>query len=147
MAVTVKIRGKEFPLCLTVAALDKINDKCGGLGSIMSFLKGDPEIPEGATEEQAERLTAEAASRAKCNNTWMLGLLMQEGEENRQMEARFGDGDRTARAVPTPEELAHLLTPGQMEEYRLNVILAVNEGMKRTFEAVPSKNGDQAGER
>jgi len=147
MAVTVTIRGKQFPLCLTVAALDKINDKCGGLGGIMGFLKGDPEITEGTTEEQAEMLAAEAASRAKCNNTWMLGLLMQEGEENRQMEARFGDGDRTPRAVPTPEELVHLLTPGQIEEYRLSVLMAVNEGMKRTFEAVPSKNVYQAGER
>lgn len=146
MGVTVKIRGKEFPLCLTVAALDKINDKCGGLSGIMNFLKGRPEETEGLTDEQKEKLAAEAASRAKCNNTWMLGLLMQEGEENRLLEARFGDGDRSRRAVPEPEELMHLLTPGQIEEYRLSVLMAVNEGMKRTFEAVPSKNGDQAEE-
>lgn len=147
MGVTVNIRGKEFPLCLTVAALDKINDKCGGLGGIMNFLQGNPEVTEGMTKEQAEQLTTEAASRAKCNSTWMLGLLMQEGEENRLIEARFGDGDRNRRAVPAPEELMHLLTPGQIDEYRLSVLMAVNEGMKRTFEAVLSKNGDQAGER
>ena len=147
MAIVVVIKGKEFPLRLTVAALDKINDKCGGIGGIMDFLRGNPEEIEGLDDLQKEQKVVEAASRAKINNAWMLGLLMQEGEENRLIEARFGEGDRTPRAVPGPEELMHLLTPAQIEEYRLNILMAVNEGMKRTFEAVPSKNADQAGER
>lgn len=148
MGVTVTIRGKEFPLCLTVAALDKINDQCGGLGGIMDFLRGNPEEIKGLNEEQLQKLAVEAASRAKYNNAWMLGLLIQEGEENRMIEAKFqDDGDRKRRAVPGPEEMLHLLTPGQIEDYRLSVLMAVTEGLKRNLEAVPSKNVNQAGER
>jgi hypothetical protein len=158
MGVTVTIRGKEFPLCLTVAALDKINDQCGGLGGIMDFLKGCPSgtvmLKEdhldaaGVSKEQWEAEKMEAASRAKCNNAWMLGLLVQEGEENRLIEARFEDGaDRKRRQVPSPEDMVHLLTPGQIEGYRLSILRAVTEGMKRTFEAESSKNVDQAEER
>lgn len=147
MAVTVIIRGKEFPLCLTVAALNPLNEKCGGIGGIMDFLRGNPEEIEGLNEAQLQQLATEAASRAKYNNAWMLGLLIQEGEENRIMEARFeSGGDTVRRSVPGPEEMAHLLTPGQIEEYRLSIIMAVNESLKRTLEATP-KNGYQgAGE-
>ena len=158
MAVIVQIRGKEFPLCLTVAALDAINEKCGSIGGIMDFLKGNPsEIAaleeeqldaSGVTRELWEAEKLEAASRAKINNAWMLGLLVREGEENRLIEARFQeDGGCKRRAVPGPEEMIHLLTPGQIEEYRLSVLLAVTESMKRNLEAVPSKNVYQAGER
>ena len=88
----------------------------------------------------------EAANRAKYNNAWMLGLLIQEGEENRLMEARFQDnGDRIRRQVPGPEEMVHLLTPGQIEDYRLSILMAVNESLKRTLEATP-KNGLQGAE-
>lgn len=146
MAVTVNIRGKEFPLCLTVAALDALNDKCGGIGGIMEFLRGYPADTSDMNEQQAEKANLEAVSRARYNNAWMLGLLVQEGEENRLMEARFDSGDTKRRAVPGPEEMVHLLTPGQIQEYQLSVLLAVNESMKRNFEAVPSKNADQAGE-
>lgn len=147
MAVTVNIRGKEFPLCLTVAALDALNDKCGGIGGVMDFLRGYPADTSGMDEALAEKENLEAVSRARYNNAWMLGLLVQEGEENRLIEARFEGGDTKRRVVPGPEEMVHLLTPGQIQEYQLSVLLAVNESMKRNFEAVPSKNADQAGER
>lgn len=147
MAVKVTIRGKEFPLCLTVAALDTINDKCGGLGGIMDFLRGYPVDTSGMDEDQAEKTNIEVAGRSRYNNAWMLGLLVQEGEENRLIEARFDGGDMKRRLVPGPEEMVHLLTPGQVQEYQLSVVLAVNESMKRDFEAVPSKNANQAGER
>lgn len=147
MGTTVTIRGKEFPLCLTVAALDALNDKCGGIVGIMDFLRGYPADTEGLTDAQAEAANLEAFSRARYNNAWMLGLLVQEGEENRLIEARFTGGDGKRRAVPGPEEMTHLLTPGEIEGYRLSVLLAINESMKRKLEAVPSKNVDQAGER
>lgn len=158
MSVMVTIRGKKFPLCLTVSALDKINENCGGIGGIMDYLKGCPsEVAllnadqldaAGVTREQWEMEKLEAASRAKYNNAWMLGLLVQEGEENRLIEERFLDGgDRMRRPVPGPEDLVHLLTPGQIEGYRLSILRAVTEGMKRTFEAESLKNVDQAEER
>ncbi len=143
--VTVEIRGKKFPLCLTVAALDVINDKCSGIGGIMDFLRGNPEQVEGLNEDQLQQLAMEAASRAKYNNAWMLGLLIQEGEENRIMEARFDGSDTMRRAVPGPEEMVHLLTPGQVSGYQLAILQAVNESLKRTLEAT-QKNVFQGAE-
>lgn len=154
--VTVDIRGKKFPLCLTVAALDELNEKCGGIGRIFDFLKGYPsEIAElkdkeleaaGVSAKQWMEERLEASSQAKVNNAWMLGLLIQEGEENRIMEARFKSGSDTERhSVPGPEDMVHLLTPGQIEDYRLSIIMAVNESLRRTLEATP-KNGYQGAE-
>lgn len=146
MAVEVEIRGVKFPLCLTVAALDALNEKCGGIGGVGEFLKGDPEDLEGLEEAEREKRLMEAAGRAKHNNAWMLGLLIAEGEENRLVEARFAGENTKRRAVPGPEEMVHLLTPGEVEQYRLAVLQAVTDGMKRKIEAVPSKNGYQAGQ-
>lgn len=145
MGVAVTIRGKKFPLCLTVAAVDQLNEKCGGIGGIMDFLRGNPEQTEGLNEAQLQQLAQEAASRAKYNNAWMLGLLIREGEENRIMEARFDGGDVERRPVPGPEDMVHLLTPGQIEDYRLSIIMAITESLKRTLEATP-KNGFQGAE-
>ena len=145
MAVTVEIRGKKFPLCLTVAALDQLNEKCGGIGGIMDFLRGNPEEIQGLNDAQLQQLSMEATSRAKYNNAWMLGLLIREGEENRIMEARFDGGDTERRSVPGPEDMVHLLTPGQVVAYQLAIIQAVNESLKRTLEITP-KNGFQGAE-
>lgn len=145
MAVAVEIRGKKFPLCLTVAALDQLNEKCGGIGGIMDFLRGNPEEIQGLNDTQLQQLSMEATSRAKYNNAWMLGLLIREGEENRIMEARFDGGDTERRSVPGPEDMVHLLTPGQVVAYQLAIIQAVNESLKRTLEITP-KNGFQGAE-
>lgn len=158
MGISVTIRGKEFPLCLTAAALDRINDQCGGIGGITDFLRGYPSEIARLDEKQLEAADVsrelweaeklEAVSRSRVNNAWMLGLLVEEGEENRLIEARFTeDGDFKRRAVPGPDEMVHLLTPGQAEDYRMSVLLAVKDGMKRTIETVPSKNVYQAGGR
>ena len=157
MAIEVTIRGKVFPLCLTVAALDALEEKCEGLSGLGRFLSGDPsEIAlleedqlekAGVTKEMWEREKNEAFNRSLYPNAWVLGLLIQEGEENRLMEAMFDGGDTNRRKVPGPEEMVHLLTPGQVTLYRSAVAAAVHASMKRTLEAVPSKNGYQAGER
>lgn len=121
--VEVEIRGKKFPLCLTVAALDKINEKCGGLKHLSAWLNGSDDI------------TIVAA-----NTAWLLGVLVTEGEENRLMEARFS-GDRVDRkAVPDSEALSHLLTPGSAIKYRVPVMEAVNESLRQDIEAEHSKN-------
>ena len=106
--VEVEIRGKKFPLCLTVAALDKINAKCGSMKNIGAFLDGKEQNflipPQGAAPEEAS-----STGRALCNTAWMLGLLIQEGEENRLVCARF-DGEKVERrAVPDAETISHLL--------------------------------------
>lgn len=135
----VEIRGKKFPLCLTVAALDKINAKCGGMKGIGAFLDGkEPNyiMPAAGTEREA----GGNAGRSLCNSAWMLGLLIQEGEENRLVCARF-DGEKTVRReVPDSEAISHLLTVASAKKYRLAVIEAVNESMKQEIEALYPKN-------
>ena len=145
MAVEVEIRGKKFPLCLTVAALDALNEKCGGIGGVFDFLRGDPVEEAGLSDAQIEQEKIAAQSRALYNNAWLLGLLITEGEENRLMEAHFDGGNTARRRVPGPEDLVHLMTPGQISSYRLEILQAVNASMRRTLEATP-KNGFQGAE-
>ena len=123
----VEILGKEFPLCLTVAAVDKINEKCGGLNGITKFLDG---------EEDGKTNTG----KALCNTAWMLGLLIQEGEENRLILSRFSGEKTERRVVPGPEAIAHLLTVASAKKYRTAVFEAVNESLKQEIEAVYQKN-------
>lgn len=126
--VEVDIRGKKFPLCLTVAALDKINEKCGGMRNIGAFLDG--KAPDGS----------KSSTQLVINTAWMLGLLIQEGEENRLVVARC-DGEKTERlAVPDTTALSHLLTVASANKYRTAVIDAVNESMTQEIEAVYPKN-------
>lgn len=126
--VKVTIRGNEFPLCLTVAALDKINAKCGGLNGLHEWLGGN-----GSTSE------------AICNTAWLLGVMIEEGEENRLIEARFEKGSKAERKlVPDSEALSHLLTPGSAKRYIADVWKAVNESLAQTIEAENPKNGENA---
>ena len=126
--VEVEIRGTKFPLCLTVAALDKINEKCGGMQNIGAFLDGKADDGSKSTTQTI------------LNTAWMLGLLIQEGEENRLILARF-DGEKTERrAVPDVAAISHLLTIASMNKYRISVIEAVNESMAQEIEAVYPKN-------
>lgn len=141
--VEVEIRGKKFPLCLTVAALDKINAKCGGLGNISAFLDGN-EPSYMLHPEQAAQSEKGNTGKALCNTAWMLGLLIQEGEENRLVCARL-DGEKVERcAVPDAETISHLLTVASAKKCRLAVFEAVNESMKQEIEAVYPKNGNDA---
>ena len=122
--VAAEIRGKTFPLCLTVAALDQLTAKCGGLKGLTAFLTGDG-----------------SSTRAMVNMAWMLGLLITEGEEHRLMEARFS-GEKAERiAVPGSADIAHLLTGGEIQRYYGLVWQAVNESLRQTIEAEPGKNG------
>lgn len=125
--VEVEIRGKKFPLCLTVAAVDKVNEKCGGLGNLNAFLKGDGN-----------------PSQALCNMMWLMGVMLQEGEENRLIESRFAGEKTSRREVPGPDAIMHLLTPGAAQMYRMAVWQAVGESMHQEIEVDPSKNVESA---
>lgn len=125
--VKVKIRGKEFPLCLTVAALDKVNEKCGGLSKLSDFMSGYGN-----------------AAKATYNIAWMLGLMISEGEENRLITARF-EGEQTSRKeVPDSAAICHFMTPGELRKYRTAVYEAVNESLQQEIEAEHPKNGENA---
>lgn len=132
--VTVEIRGKQFPLCLTVAALDEMNAHFGGLKNLSDFLNG--------TLLGEERDLASAL----YNRTWMLGLLISEGEENRLVEARFSSADQARRAVPDAEALTHLLLPGEVNRYYAPICQAVEESLHQEIEAEHEKNADHAGQ-
>ena len=133
-SVSVEIRGETFPLCLTVEAMERISGLCGEWKEINAYLcgrkpgdiKGEP-------------------GRAYANVARVLGILVQEGEEHRYMEERWGDPRAERRLVPGPEELKHLLTPGEAMRYREDVIRALNDGMHQSIEAAPQKNGEGAG--
>lgn len=125
--VEVEIRGKKFPLCLTVAALDKVNEKCGSLKGFLEFLQGEGDM-----------------NTVVQNTAWAMALLMAEGEENRRLCAQL-DGEKTEhRQVPGEADLLHLLTPGDVRRCRVAVLTAVNESMRQDIEAEPSKNAEHA---
>lgn len=127
--VTAEIRGKKFPLCLTVAALDQINAKCGGLNGLSDFLRGNGN-----------------GSRAMVNTAWMLGLLIAEGEENRLVEARFAGAPAERVAVPDAATISHLLTYKEARSYYNLVWEAVAEGVYQDIEAEYPKNVPNAGQ-
>lgn len=138
--VKVTIRGKEFPLCLTVAGLEAANQKFGGLKNLNGFLDGKYDPNQLMIPAEPKPNTAVALA----NRAWMLGLLITEGEENRLVCARFDGGDKTRRAVPDAEALAHLLTPGTVNQYLTAIYNAVNESLRQDIEADHSKNADHA---
>lgn len=126
--VSVTIRGEEFPLCLTVAALDEINKKCGGIKKMAAFLNGE----DGSGNEKHSVMI--------CNTAWMLGLLIREGEENRLINARLDSEKTERRAVPDEETMAHYLNAQTVLRYRVAVLQAVNESMQQDIEAEYEKN-------
>lgn len=130
--VTVEIGGKEFPLCLTVAAVDAVNAKCGSLKQVDSFLDGKD------SSGQSD------FGKALYNTAWMLGLLIQEGEENRLVSARLSGESTARRAVPDAEAMCHLLTVSTARKYRKAVLDAVYESMVQDIEAEHPKNVDHA---
>lgn len=126
--VEVEIRGKKFPLCLTVAALDKINEKCGGMKNIGAFIDGKQ--PDGT----------HSTDQMICNTAWLLGLLIQEGEESRLVLARFDGEKAERRAVPDSAAVSHLLTVASAKKYRKAVVDAISESMSQEIEALYPKN-------
>lgn len=126
--VEVEIRGKKFPLCLTVAALDKVNEKCGGVKNIGAFLDGKQ--PDGTSN----------TAQVICNTAWLLGLLIHEGEEARFVLARFDGEKADRRVVPDSVAISHLLTVASVNKYRKAVFDAINESMSQEIEALYPKN-------
>lgn len=125
---TVTICGKEYPLCMTVEAFDRITQACGGMDKIGGYLDGDGDIRKMVT-----------------HTAFVLAVLLREGEENRRLLASFyADGDTEARKVPTEAELRQLLTPRQLVPLRPAVIAAINDSLRQEVEAASAKNGDGA---
>lgn len=124
--VCVEIHGKSYPLCLTVTALDEINEKIGGISNITVFLNGG----EAGSYEQMF-----------LNTAWLLALLLREGEENRLVCEKFGNGiaDPARQEVPDLQAIRSGFTLASIAVYRVAVLNAISESMSQTIEAVYSK--------
>lgn len=123
--VTIKIGERDYPLALTVASVDKMEDLCGGLANIPSYMgSGD----------------FKAAGAATCN---VLAELMAEGEAAAALEAALAGEERAAVRVPTAEELGHLLSPAMIVVARSAAMEAVMASIARTIEVADDpKNAD-----
>lgn len=127
-SVTVDVAGKTYPLCMTVAAMDRICQQCGGLDNLGQYLAGGGD-----------------AAKAMANTVLALGVLIQEGEEHRLMLAEcYGGDSQPRRKVPGPEQLQHLFTPAAVQAYQMAVMEAVNASMHQEVEAEPQKNAESA---
>lgn len=129
--VNAVIQGRKLPLCLTVAALDDLAARDVRLADVAGLLDAKK---VGSVDELAS------------NTTWLLGVLVREGEENRLVTEAFATGGGDRRRVPTGEELAHLMTPAQALGYRVCVMQAIAESMTQDVEAAHEKNGESAGQ-
>lgn len=117
--VSINLGGKEFPLCLTVACLDKINEKCGGIGKLISWLNnGD----------------------VYQNHAWLLSLMIQEGEENRIITEKINGTFEGDKLLPSTDMIMHLLTPGRFLACKLTMMRAIDQSMRQDIEAENSKN-------
>lgn len=141
--VTVQICGKSYPLCLTVSALDEVTSRCGGLAHVGDFLDGKEPQHLGFPEAETSARKANLAGIAS-NTTWLLSVLLREGENNRLMLARMDGEAAERRTVPTLEDLGQLLTVGSALKYRATVMEAVTESMTKEIEALYPKNGKDA---
>ena len=122
--IKARIGGKEVPLVLTVAGLDQIDQKCGGMEGIPGFVFDKAHTAE--------------------NTLWLLELLIREGEANRQVELLLA-GDRAEPAViPSAENLLHSVTPVMLADLRKTCMDAVMESIRQEVKADNSKNGNHA---
>lgn len=124
----VTIKGREYPLCLTVAGLDALKARGYSLGDISGLLR----IEAGSTMD-------DVAERA----TWLLSILIHEGEANRAYSESDGAGV-VLRQVPDLNALRRMLTPAQAVGMLVPMMQAVSESLHQDIEAAPPKNADQA---
>ena len=123
---SITINGREYPLCLTVAALDDLKSRGYGLRDISKIVQ--PAEGE-SVDDVAER------------TVWMLSILIREGEMHRCILA----GEGRAQSVPGYDLLARIMTPGRAMASLGIVIQAITESMHQEIEAAPPKNADRAG--
>lgn len=124
--VTVNIRGTDFPLCLTVAALERLSIECGDLKGLPDYLNGGEE---------------KNLCQSAYNAAYLLGILVEEGEEHRCMEERFSGGDSSRRKVPSPEDLTRLLNFQETRAYIPMIWAAIDESLHQDIAAEAPKNG------
>ncbi len=137
-AIAVTLAGTEYPLCLTVAALEEIETLCGGLENLGNYMAG---VPADVTESEAGAVNAGRAANATAQ---VLGVLIAAGEENRQVLAALNGEICEARDVPNELKVPHLMRPADMVPCQKAVWEAIAQGMGQTVEVDTSKNAESA---
>lgn len=125
--ITARIGGREYPLCLTVAAMDELDTAGYGINDVSRLLT------------PTEELTVEQVAK---NTVWLLDILLREGEQNRHVLAEAGD---TLRTVPTLEELCHMLTPIEALKLRPALMEATVASISVAIEADKEAQGNGDG--
>lgn len=121
----IDLHGKRYPLCLTVAANEKINDAFGGLKGMSEAMKQD-------------------SSKALGLYSDLLHILM-EGGENRQKALAWLSGETAAcDPVPPKDILMSLLCIADISAYKAKIMEAIALSSRATVEVEPdnSKNGN-----
>ena len=126
-SVFASIAGREYPLCLTVAAVDELDTAGYGINDICRLLTPD----EGLPVEQVAK-----------NAVWLLDILLREGEQNRHCLA---DGGDELKRVPTLEELCHVLTPIEALNLRPALLNATMASISVAVEADKETPGNGGG--
>ena len=126
-SVFATIAGLDYPLCLTVAAMDELDTAGYGINDICRLLTP----AEGLTVEQVVK-----------NAVWLLDILLREGEQNRHCLADAGD---ELKSVPTLEELCHMLTPIEVLKLRPALMDATMASITVAVEADKETQGNGDG--
>ena len=143
MGLTATVRGVEYPLCLTVAALEDIEGLCGSFDEIGAYLEGM--LERDAKTGELKKTATGTTPRMLAATTRVLGILIRRGEDNRIEEARAAGEDTARRKTPGPDELVKWLRPAEAGRYRLLVLDAINEGLSQKVEVEQPKNAEAAG--
>lgn len=121
------VAGKKYPLALTVEAMERINEKCGGIENLPAFLHSEEGIEESIK-----------------NTIWAIQMLIEEGEENRLVICDLNGRQTERKSIPDEYQLIKLLTPGLVIAARNTIAEAVTESMRQTIKEEIPKNVDGA---
>lgn len=124
--VYVEIYGRQYPLCLTVLAHEKICQEWGGLEQMAKAMD--------ATGEQAIPITAK-----------LLHILMEGGAARIKALAWVEGIDKpTLPEVPAAEMLSALLVLEDVSQLQEKVFVAIRASREATVEAEPPKEEKNA---
>lgn len=118
----VTILGREFPLFLSVSALEQIKDRMGGV------------------EETAEALKAEENTLETLDKSiTLLAILAKEGA----VAHRFENPDAPV-IIPPDEQLLHsLISIADLNRITSPLIEALNDGVGRTVFSMPDEENEK----
>lgn len=116
-----KLCGVEYPLCFSVSAKQKIDERWGSLEAMSNRLKD--------SGEKTIDMMAELAS-----------ILMQSGAARMRVLAKISGQEANLPPALDHDELCEVLSLGELSEASAALMQAINIGSKPTVEAESAKN-------